>query len=940
MSTPALFNTTQAPLSGLPEGPPSRAEIDRAGPPLMDAPAVESSATLCHAVVQAVTLSLTSGDALDALFNVLAQGCGALALALEIVAGSATRLQPYGDIGALMETIPKGPRDPILLSVPIRHPDCPEGRLLLAIPAPDYAGLASSNHTVPPDPYWIPSEGAVEPPPACPLAEAERAEILKILDTSALLLAQRLAQEALARRAEDAERRSDQRISEVAAIYEIGQAIDQIEHSSLLTLITERAASLMDAQACSLMVVHEETQSLRVAANTGLPDSAAEHEQKIGEGIAGRVALTEQPMLIVGDLRDPRLDGVPLRPEISSSMLVPMKDPEGRVLGVLAIRRRRPARDFDDIDLKVFSVFATQAALALTNKRLYDNLDRRAAELLKISNLSRALISTLDLDDLLSRVAEDICQIVGFDRCCLYLREINKPLYTPRTWRGYSDTTLKNPAREGEGAVGMAAKTKQIVQFDGVETPPVDPDAARSYRQRRGFARSLGVAAFVAVPLLDSKNRCLGVVVADNRATRLPISDDQVSLLSVFVNQAGIAVENARLYDTTQENLHNIHRLNSESENILQSIGACILSTDARGVVTRWNRATEKTLGLTPNVLRSALLTDVIVRIGLPAPERDALLDMVSRVQETGLRQYRAKWTIHPAKRPPMTIDLHLARLLDYHQERAGVVLTFEDVTKEEQMEVEMDRMRRLADIGQLAAKMAHEVRNALSPIKGAAQIIRIDMQAQDGSTEWPDIIVAEVDGLSRLTSEMLDFARAKSLDRREVYLAELLSSAIHSLAAFMAEHAVTVNVQAHPDLPVLNADPTQLGQVIRNIAMNAAQSMLEGGSLTVTAARDPAEAAIVVRFQDAGTGIREEDIERIFRPFVTTRPKGTGLGLSIVQKIVSQHGGRVEVESILGQGTCFSVYLPIDAPAEFSGSRADGAPLITSQPVGPFPDN
>ncbi|HLJ55930.1 MAG TPA: GAF domain-containing protein [Chthonomonadaceae bacterium] len=867
-------------------------------------------AALCHAVVRAVSLAATSGDALDALFTTLREGAGATALALEITADSVTRLQPYGDIAALIDRPPE-PRSATTLSTVLSAPVSVEGqspgRLLAALP------VACDGRTT-----------NVEP----------------LLQSAALLLSLRLEQEALARRADDADRRAEQKISEVAAIYEIGQAIDQIEHASLLQLITERAASLMAAQACSLMVVQEKTRSLRVAASTGLPDSAIEHEQAIGEGIAGRVALTEQPMLIVGDIRDPRLVGVPLRPDISSSMLVPMKDPEGRVLGVLAIRRRRPARDFDDIDLKVFSVFATQAALALTNKQLYDNLERRAAELLKISDLSRALISTLDLDELLRRVAEDICQIVGFDRCCLYLRDSNRRLFTPRMWRGYSDTSQRNPVREGEGALGMAAKTKQIVRFDGVEAPPADPEADRAYRQRRGFARSLGVAAFVAVPLLDSKNRCLGVVVADNRGTRRPIPDDQVSLLSAFVNQAGIAIENARLYDTTQENLHNIYRLNSESENILQSIGACILSTDAHGVVTRWNRAAETTLGISADLLRGAQLTGVIMRIGLPPPERDALLDMVARVQETGLREYRAKWTLHPGGRLPMTIDLHLARLVDYHQERAGVVLTFEDVTKEEQMEAEMDRMRRLADIGQLAAKMAHEVRNALSPIKGAAQIIRLDMQAQSASTEWPDIIVAEVDGLSRLTSEMLDFARTKSLDRRSVRLEELLTSAIQSLAAFMSENRVDVRLCLESDLPPLSADPTQLGQVVRNIAMNAAQSMPDGGPLTITAGRVPDEQAVVVRFRDEGGGIRDEDIERIFRPFVTTRPKGTGLGLAIVQKIVNQHGGRVEVESRMREGTCFSVYLPIDARHDLARPDAEGAPLITSHPVGPFPDN
>ena len=870
---------------------------------------------LFHAAVQAITLAETGADALAALFRVLNEGCGVRALSLETGAGSVTRLQPYGDISALMAPSALEGDGPLLLSAPVRTLEGPPGRLLVAL-APAGAEDRRAHPGV------------------------DRAALAALLETSALVLAQHLAQEGLARRADDSELRAEQRISEVAAIYEIGQAIDQIEHASLLQLITERAASLMNAQACSLLVLDEAVDVLRVAASTGLQDADALQPQRIGEGIAGRVALTEQPMLIVGGLQDSRLDGVTMRREISSSMLVPMKNPEGQVLGVLAIRRRRPGQDFDDSDLKVFSVFATQAACALTNKRLYDNLARRAAELLKVSSLSRALISTLNLDELLRRVTDDICGIVGFDRCCLYLRDANRPLFSPRTWRGYSDVTLRNPARDGEGAVGIAAKTKQIVRFDAAELSPSEPDADRSYRQRRGFARSLGVSAFVAVPLLDSKNRCLGVVVADNRGTRRPIPDDQVSLLSAFVNQAGIAIENARLYDTTQENLQNIHRLNSETENVLQSIGACILSTDARGLVTRWNRATETTLGLTGSKLRGALLTSVILRIGLPPEERDAVLSMVAYVQETGQRQYRAKWTLHPAERPVMTIDLHIGRLLDYHQERAGVVLTFEDVTKEQQMEAEMDRMRRLADIGQLAAKMAHEVRNALSPIKGAAQIVRRDMQSQEAPTEWPDIIIAEVDGLSRLTSEMLDFARPRQLDRREVRLDELLVSSLQSLAAYLGEHRVVADCRIEPDLLPLTADPAQLGQVIRNITMNAVQSMPDGGTLTITAAPDSAVSTIVLRFQDTGVGIRREDIERIFRPFVTTRPKGTGLGLPIVQKIVAQHGGRVEVDSAVGCGTCFSVFLPLKPPADLVTPNPGGAPLITSQHADPFPDN
>ena len=760
----------------------------------------------------------------------------------------------------------------------------------------------------------------------------------QILAIATPILSRRLEQEAFRKRGEKAEERARQRISEVAAIYEIGQALDQIEPSRLFELITARAARIMDAQTCSLMVVNSSTQKIKVVASFGLPDDAIQKEQLIGEGIAGIVAKTEQPLLITSDHEYPLLEGILLRPGIRSSMLVPMKNPEGVVLGVLSIRRNKPAPDFTDADLKVFSVFATQAALALTNKTLYDNLRKRAGELQKLASLSRALISTLNLEELVSRVADDICQVVGFERCCLFLRDNSKTLFTPKAWRGYADTMLRNPVHDGVGAVGVTARTKVVTAFDTRDSIPIDGESDRIYRLCLGFARSLGVLSFVAAPILDSQNHCLGVVVADNRGSRDPISEDQISLLSAFVNQAGIAAENANLYATTQENLQNINRLNNETDNVLQSIGACILSADAHGVVFRWNRATEETLKLPPSAFRGSRLRDIIRRIELPESEQRLFLEMVSRVMSSGEPITRYKWTLHPAHLPHMTVDLRMSRLADHDMEQAGIVLTFEDLTKEVRLEEEVERMRRLADIGQLAARMAHEVRNALSPIRGAAQMMRLEGDGNAGIDEWANIIVAEVDGLARLTSEMLDFARPTSLDLRTINVEEFLQNAIQSSSSILIENDALIDVEVEPGLPMISADPHLLRQVVRNVLANAVQSMINGGSLRVEAASLPSAQSVVIRFKDTGVGIPKADIERIFQPFVTTRVKGTGLGLPIVRKIVVQHGGAVEVESEVGKGTCFSILLPIQPPMEFSDSMVEEPPVVGRDP-GSFPD-
>ena len=830
-------------------------------------------------ITRLVGATITGAQAMEKLHGYLRERYGVSAIALQTRSGPSTRFMPFGDSAAI-RAMTQAQAENSLWDVhvcPLQDAAAPPGQITY---------VCAADSPAPPE-----------------LLEAATAQI-----------AFRLGQEMLLRRAEEAEQKARQRISELAAIYEIGQAINRIELRELLQLITDRTARLMDAQACSLMLVNHEIGALRVAASRGLPEAAMDGEQKIGEGIAGRVAETEQPMLINGSFRDPRLEGIALNAQISSSMLVPMKNQNNSVFGVLSIRRGAPSPDFTDDDLKLFSVFASQAALAIRNFRLYDDLANRAQELTKISELSRALISTLNLKELLARVTEDVCAIVGFDRCGLFLRENpGSNAFQLQQATGYPEALGRNPVREGEGAVGAAARTKKIVHFDARNTP-LDEERDRAYAQRKGFARALGTDSFVAAPILSSRNRCIGVIVADNRERREGITQEQVDLLSAFVNQAGIAIENAQIHEELHEKSRNILRLSHYTDSVLQSSLAGIISTDALGRIQRFNRAAVQTLDLDNAPFKESTLADLIGRLGLPADEGGDLLEMIQNVQETGEPHNRPKFTLNPQNRDPITLNLMISRLPDHGQERSGIVLIFDDVTREAQLEARLKEMDRLADIGYLAARMAHEVRNALSPIKGAAQMINDET---GHSMEWPDMIITEVEGLSGLTSEMLDFARATAPDLRDLDVEWFLRSAIQRMAAFLEEHQVQVVWDIAEGVPELHADPIQIGQVVRNIVMNAAQAMPDGGELLISADCDPQGRTLTMRFQDYGVGIAPDQLHQIFRPFVTTKTKGTGLGLPIVQKIVRQHGGKINVASVQGEGTCFSVFLPLQATQE-----------------------
>ena len=831
--------------------------------------------------------SKTSAETLEKMQRLLRERYDVYAVALEYRSGPASRFLPFGDSAAIMAMAAKQIPESAwtMQTLPLQEPTAPPGQITYV-----YASHAAIPHAV--------------------------------LEAVTTQIALRLGQETLTRRAEEAEQKARQRISEVAAIYEIGQAMDKTELSRLLQMITDRTARLMDAQACSLMLADEKANVLRMAANRGLPAEAMDGEQNIGEGLAGRVAETEQPMLINGNFADPRLDGLPLNAQIGSSMLVPMKNQDGGVLGVLSIRRGIASPDFTNDDLKLFSVFASQAALAITNFRLYDNLQKRAEELFKISELSRILISTLNLKELLARVTEDVCAVVGFDRCGLFLREApGADTFLMQKARGYPDTLGRRPVREGEGAIGMAAKSKRIVRFDAREVPP-EEERDRAYQQRKGFARSLGVDAFAAAPILTGRGRCLGVIVADNRQKKETISQEQMDLLTAFVSQAGIAIENAQIHEELQEKTRTLTRLGRYTDSVIQSSLAGILSTDASGKIQRRNRAAIETLRLDTALFQEITLTELITQLGLPARERSILLEMIARVQETGEPCHQPKFVLNPHGREPLTLNLMLSCLPDHGQERTGIVLIFEDVTREARLEAKVKEMDRLADIGYLAARMAHEVRNSLSPIKCAAQFVREGLDEDDALREWPNIIIEEVDGMSRLTAEMLDFARATSLDMRALQPEAFLASAVQRMASFLEEHRVTVRWEIAPDLPELYADQVQLGQVVRNIVMNAAQAMPEGGEFTIAAESDADARTITLRFQDRGIGIEADQVREIFRPFVTTKTKGTGLGLPIVQKIVHQHGGQIHVESQIGEGTTFRIHLPLQpelAEGEFA---------------------
>jgi signal transduction histidine kinase len=256
-----------------------------------------------------------------------------------------------------------------------------------------------------------------------------------------------------------------------------------------------------------------------------------------------------------------------------------------------------------------------------------------------------------------------------------------------------------------------------------------------------------------------------------------------------------------------------------------------------------------------------------------------------------------------------------------------GVALSIGVTLQNSQVYERMKERDRLAALGQMAAGLAHEIRNPLGAIKGAAQFLQPTAAGQGGvdaagTKEFLNIIVEEVNRLNNIVSQFLDYARPYRGEQEPLEVNDVVRKTLQLLGKESEGKGIEVVPSLVDGLPPVRADAEQLVQVFLNLSLNALQAMPEGGRLFVSTAirratrRGAAAAFLEVRFRDTGVGIPPGDLRNLFIPFFTTKDKGTGLGLPISQRIIENHGGTIEVRSQAGTGATFTVLLPVESDA------------------------
>jgi len=254
------------------------------------------------------------------------------------------------------------------------------------------------------------------------------------------------------------------------------------------------------------------------------------------------------------------------------------------------------------------------------------------------------------------------------------------------------------------------------------------------------------------------------------------------------------------------------------------------------------------------------------------------------------------------------TSPIHLAG----EPARLSVAL-IEDVTERMQAQEALRRSERLAMTGRLAASVAHEIGNPLQAVIGCLSLAQEARAAGEDTARYMQVAMDELDRAARLVGRMRDLNRPTEGKREAVEVNDLVERVLLLSRKQCQNQHVEVRWEAGQDLPAVAAVADRVQQVFLNLVLNAVDAMPGGGELAVRTAHTPDPAGVAVTFADTGTGIPEEQLERLFEPFASTKTEGLGLGLYVSRNIVHEHGGHIQVDSRPGQGTTFTVWLPAE---------------------------
>jgi len=540
-----------------------------------------------------------------------------------------------------------------------------------------------------------------------------------------------------------------------------------------------------------------------------------------------------------------------------------------------------------------------------------DRYDYRRA----LVGFARDLSTDLDLPRLADRLVTRITETLVIDRIALMVADESSNAFRAIRAEGFVGDPPLLPLDSG---VGARVRAGHHVALD-------DPAALRrAGSDEIEFWRVQGV--HYLIPCV-SKQTGIAVLALGRKERGEPLSSEDMALLAAVAAQVATAIENGRLYQQLKAQAEQVERMRQSNENILESLDNGLTVVDAGHRVIRWNRALENLSGIPRRDAVGHGLADLL---------SPSLIDAVESARlrsPSGAALYRVPLTLaHGHADTGRLVDVVVVPLQGDGIDLAvdGSIIVFEDVTSRARLEEQLQISDKMASIGLLAAGVAHEVNTPLTGISSYTQMLLDRADPEDPRTKLLEKIERQTFRAAKIVNGLLTLARGGQPDSERSPVD--LNTVINDVLSLLEHQFRGVNIQVRRDLaaapPIVLGAEHKLQQVFLNLFINARDAMPRGGWLSVTSRAEGGWATVEVA--DTGAGIPAEHVSRIYDPFFTTKAlgQGTGLGLSITYGIVGEHDGRISCDSRPGEGTRFTLALPLVPAAQRAaggGAQARG---------------
>lgn len=546
--------------------------------------------------------------------------------------------------------------------------------------------------------------------------------------------------------------------------------------------------------------------------------------------------------------------------------------------------------------------------------RLITTINLRYNESLLVREVGQATSMILDVDALLKFIIEALKKRLDFDRGMIMLADAEQKTLRFVVGFGYDaahEELLRGLAfhldrHESKGPAVMSFKTQTPYLINDIAS--IEKDLSPRTRE---FIRFAGTQAFISVPIVY-KGVSMGVLFVDNVVSKRKLTNSDMSLLMGIAPQIAISINNAISYQKTQESEQRFRTLSENAPDIIYTL-------DITGTITYVNPAWQQILGHAPADVIAQDFTRFI-----STADGDGFARLLGEIGERrNFRDVPVTILHHDGSKRYFTMSG--APNLGTRGEVTGFTGTLKDVTERRSLEEQLRHASKMEAVGTLTSGIAHDFNNIIQAISGYTQLLAMRSGADHPDRKYLESIGKLVDRSAELIRQLLIFSRKMECRFEPLDLSQEIET-FYELLVRSIPKMIAIRFDMDEGLHPISGDRTQLGQVIMNLAVNAADAMPEGGTITISTENVVIGSKefwqkvpimpgryVLIRVSDTGSGMDGETLGHIFEPFFTTKAvgKGTGLGLSVVYGIVKNHGGYITCESEQGTGTTFYIYLP-----------------------------